>query len=78
MGCVQGFTPRIKCPGKTKTKLTKLYLRAFVTLSSPHDQRRQRGGRRREGGVSRGAKIPEVYWVVTQCERRNPKAWAQL
>ena len=28
-------------------------------------------------GASRGADIPEVYRVVTQCERRNPNARAQ-
>ena len=61
-----------------RSMMTRLIdTRAVGTLSSPHDQRRQRGGRRREGGVCRGADIPEVYWVVTQCERRNPKAWAQ-
>ena len=60
MGRVQGLTPRIKCPGKTK--ITKTYLRAFVTLSSPHDQRRQRGGRQRERGGSRGGQLdPAVY-----------------
>ena len=28
-------------------------------------------------GASRGADIPEVYRVVTQCERRNPNAREQ-
>ena len=38
--------------------------RAVVTLGSPHDQRKQRGGRRREEGASREAGRPDVYWVV--------------
>ena len=45
---------------KGNTKIPK----SNETLSSPHDQRRQWGGGRREGGGSRGASRPEVYRVV--------------
>ena len=77
---VQGFAPTQR--KGLRFMMTRLIdIRAAVTLSSPHDQRRQRGGRRREGGVSRGGNRPDVYRVVTQCEtqceRRNPKAWVQ-
>ena len=57
-----------------RSMMTRLIdIRAVGTLSSPHDQRRQRGGRRREGGVSRGASRPEVYRVVLNVSVGIPK-----
>ena len=74
VGCTEGSTPRIEYHARNKEKFLS---RAVVTLGSLHDQRRQRGGGWREGGASRGANIPVLNRVVTQCERRNPEARAQ-
>ena len=54
-GRSEGFTPK----KEYHAKLIRVnYTGAEVTPGSPHDQRRQRGGGRREGGGSRGANRP--------------------
>ena len=62
MRCVKGPTSRTNRQVKRKQNIK--ILKSNETLSSPHDQRMQRGGGRREGGGSRGASRPEVYRVV--------------
>ena len=63
-GWSEGFAPKKEYHAKL---IRVIYTGAEVTPGSPHDQRRQRGGGRREGGGSRGAGIPILDKGGTQC-----------
>ena len=79
MGCVQGRTPRIKCTGKTKGKLTKFYIRDLRLLTATTTSEGNGvGGGGRGAGAGVASLVPAlVNRAVHQCKRRNPEAWAQ-